>query len=91
MYYFKLNHDAIIFLDSDAEYGYKTIAYDDKDDKIFEISPPIYFILKALDKAGSVNETDLEKLLKNFSLNDNSIKKAVDELINKGVIIKNEY
>jgi len=88
--YYKLNCDAIIFLDSDAEERYKTIAYDEKNDKMFEISPPLYFILKAMDSTDSVTEADLEKLIETFSSNDNSIKKAVAELIDKGIIIKNE-
>ena len=66
--YFKLNKDSIIFLDSDAQEGYKTIAYDWKNDKILEISPPLYHILKALDSSGSATEEDLENGLTLFPL-----------------------
>ncbi len=89
--YFKLNKDSIIFLDSDAQEGYKTIAYDWKNDKILEISPPLYHILKALDSSGSATEEDLEKWINIFSANDNSVKKAIADLIEREIINKYEY
>ena len=89
--YFKLNKDSIIFLDSDAQEGYKTIAYDWKNDKILEISPPLYHILKALDSSGSATEEDLEKWISTFSANDNSVKKAIADLIEREIINKYEY
>ena len=89
--YFKLNKDSIIFLDSDAQEGYKTIAYDWKNDKILEISPPLYHILKALDSSGSTTEEDLEKWINTFSANDNSVKKAIADLIEREIINKYEY
>ncbi|MGI6776188.1 MAG: hypothetical protein ACOX5S_02810 [Patescibacteria group bacterium] len=89
--YFKLNKDSIIFLDSDAQEGYKTIAYDWKNDKILEISPPLYHILKALDSSGSATEEDLEKWINTFSANDNSVKKAIADLIEREIINKYEY
>ena len=89
--YFKLNKDSIIFLDSDAQEGYKTIAYDWKNDKILEISPPLYHILKALDSSGSATEEDLEKWINTFSANDNSVKKAIAGLIEREIINKYEY
>lgn len=88
--YFKLNKDSIIFLDSDAQEGYKTIAYDWKNDKILEISPPLYHILKALDSSGSATEEDLEKWINAFSANDNSVKKAIADLIEREIINKYE-
>ena len=86
-----LNHDAIIFLDSDIQDGYKTIAYDYKNDKILEISPPVYHLLKAIDSAGGVSEEDLEKLITDLSSSDDSLKKAVFALISRDIIIKNEH
>lgn|GEM_PF-2453635 len=85
---YRLNHDAIIFLDSDAYDGYKTVAYDGKNDKMLEISPPLYFILKALESAGPVTKDDLEKLIETFSSNNSSVEKAVNDLVNKGIIFK---
>jgi hypothetical protein len=89
--YFKLNPDAIIFLDSDSKEGYRTIAYDEKNDKMWEISPPLYFVLKALDSTGWISEEDFKNLIRNFSPNDNSIEKAIEDLISRGIIIRNEH
>lgn len=87
-----LNRDSIIFLDSDAQEGYKTIVYDWKNDKILEISPPLYHILKALDSSRSATEEDLEKWINAFSNPNNrdSAKKAIADLIEKEIIIKHE-
>jgi len=89
--YLKLNPDAIIFLDSDSKEGYRTIAYDEKNDKMWEISPPLYFVLKALDSTGWISEEDFKNLIRNFSPNDNSIEKAIEDLISRGIIIRNEH
>lgn len=89
--HYTLNRDSIIFLDSDREEGYKTIAYDWKNDKILEISPPLYHILKALDSSGSATEKDLEKWIDTFSTNHDSVKKAIADLIEREIIIKHEY
>jgi len=89
--YYKLNPDAIIFLDSDAKEGYRTIAYDEKNDKMLEISPPLYFILKALDSRGWITEVDFKNLIINFSPNDKSLKETIEDLISRGIIIRNEY
>ncbi len=88
---YTLNRDSIIFLDSDVQESYKTIAYDWKNDKILEISSPLYHILKALDFSGSVTEEDLEKWINTFSANYNSLKKAIADLIERGIIKKHEY
>lgn len=85
---YTLNHDSIIFLDSDAQEGYKTIAYDWKNDKILEISPPLYHILRALDSSGSATEEDLEKWIKAFSTNYDLLKKAIADLVEREIIIK---
>ncbi len=89
--YYKLNRDSIIFLDSDVEEGYKTIAYDKKNDKMFEISAPLYHILQALDSLGSATEEDLEKWINTFSANHNFVKKAIADLVAREIIIKHEY
>ena len=88
---YTLNRDSIIFLDSDAQESYKTIAYDWKNDKILEISPPLYHILKALDSSGSATEENLEKWINAFSANYDSVKKAIADLIEREIIIKYEY
>lgn len=85
-----LNRDSIIFLDSDGQEGYKTIAYDWKNDKILEVSPPLYHILQALDSSGSATKEDLEKWINTFSANDDSAKKAIVDLIEREIIIKHE-
>lgn len=87
---YTLNHDSIIFLDSDAQEGYKTIAYDWKNGKILEISPPLYHILRALDSSGSATEEDLEKWISAFSADADydSVKKAIADLIKREIIIK---
>jgi hypothetical protein len=89
--YFKLNPDAIIFLDSDANEGYKTIAYDEKNDKMLEISPPLYFVLKKLDSAGWMTEADLKKLIRNSFPNSKVLEEIIEDLIGRGIIIKNEH
>jgi len=89
--YYKLNPDAIIFLDSDSKEGYRTIAYDEKNYKMLEISPPLYFVLKALDSTGWILETDFKNLIRNFSPKDKSLKETIENLISRGIIIKNEY
>jgi len=38
-----------------------------------------------------VAEEDLEKLIATFSSNNGSVKKAVVDLIDRGIIIKHEY
>jgi len=91
MRYFTLNQDSVIFLDSDAQEGYKTVAYDWKNDKILEISPPLYHILQALDSLGSATEEDLEKWINTFSVNYNFFKKAIADLVAREIIIKHEY
>jgi hypothetical protein len=88
---YSVNRDAIIFLDSDAEDGYKTIAYDEKNDKLLEISPPLYHILKAIDSAGSVTEEELEKLIKTFSSNSTLVRTALNSLLERGIIVKYEH
>ena len=85
---YTLNHDSIIFLDSDAQEGYKTIAYDWKNDKILEISPPLYHILRALDSSGSATEEDLEKWISAFSTNYDLLKRAIADLVEREIIIK---
>lgn len=88
---YTLNCDSIIFLDSDAQESYKTIAYDWKNDKILEISAPLYHILQALDSSRSATEEDLEKWINAFSANYDSVKKAIADLIEREIIIKYEY
>ena len=89
--YYKLNPDAIIFLDSDTNEDYKTIAYDEKNDKMLEISPPLYFILKELDSTGWMAESDLKNLIRIFSPNSKPLEEIIEDLINRGIIIKNEH
>ena len=89
--YYTLNRDSVIFLDSDAQEGYKTIAYDWKNNKILEISPPLYHVLQALNSSKSLTEEDLEKWICTSSIDYNSIKKAVADLVARDIIIKHEY
>lgn len=89
--YYGLNKDSIIFLNSDAQDGYKTIAYDWKNDKILEISPPLYHVIKAIDSSGSVSDKDLETMINTFSSDHDSLKKAIVDLIVREIIIKHEH
>lgn len=89
--YYNLNKGSIIFLDSDAQEGYKTIAYDWKNDKILEISPPLYHLLKTIDSSGSVTEENLEIMFNTFSSDHDSLKKAIDDLIEREIIIKHKH
>ncbi len=89
--YYKLNPDTIIFLNSDANEGYKTIAYDEKNDKMLEISPPLYFVLKELDSAKWMGEADLKNLIRIFSPNSTLLEETIEDLISRGIIIKNEH
>jgi len=89
--HYTLNRDSVIFLDSDAQEDYKTIAYDWKNDKILEISSPLYHVLQALDASGSATEEDLEKWINTFSADLDSVKKAIANLIEREIIIKHEH
>lgn len=88
---YALNRDSIIFLDSDAQDGYKTIVYDWENGKILEISPPIYHILQALYQAGLATEEDLQKWAGDLSADYDSIKKAIADLVERGIVIKHEH
>ncbi len=86
-----LNKDSIIFLDSDAQKGYKTIAYDWKNDKILEISPPLYHILKAMDSSGLMTEEELRKMINTFPSDGNYLMKAIEDLVERGIVIRHEH
>lgn len=88
---YELNCDAIIFLRSDAQKGYRTIAYDWKNDKILEISPPLYHLLKKLHSLGQVSEEQLKKLINSFGSEADLLEKAVADLIERGIIIRHEH
>ncbi|MCX7928715.1 MAG: hypothetical protein N2558_03465 [Patescibacteria group bacterium] len=85
---YKLNRDSIIFLDSDKDKGYKTIAFDWKNDKIFEVLPPLYYILRALDLRGFATKEDLEEWISFFPEDCSYLEKAMDDLVERRVVIK---
>jgi len=88
---YKLNYDSIVFLSSDAQERHRTIAYDWKNDKILEISSPLYHLLKKIFTLGQVDKNQLEELISSFGSDAEFLKKAIADLINREIIIKNGH
>ncbi len=89
--YYTLNREAVIFSDSDAQNGYRTIVYDQKEDRILEISPPLYHILKAMASLKKVSPGDLERLVATFASDTALTKKAIGDLVRRGIILKHGH
>lgn len=86
---FRINRDAIIFLERDRDTGFQTVAYDWQSGDLYAIRPLEYGILYFIYEHESVSRLDLQNWTKG-NLTDIQLDEIIEILINKKIILIDE-
>ncbi len=82
---YKINPEAVIFLDTDALNGYVTVAYDWTTDDLFLIKPHEYQILKMIDDLGVATDDILNNHL-GEAVGEEVLKTILEEFVSKKIV-----
>lgn len=87
--YYQVNPESIIFLRTDCENGYTTVAYDWTSDNLFLIRPPEYKLLKFISDNQPVESGSL---MESLSEDDEkqTLETILDTFVQKKILFSNE-
>lgn len=86
---YKINREAIIFLDRDREVGYHTIAYDWQSGDLYAIRPLEYRILRFIYEHEPISKSTLRDV-SGRTLGESQLDKIMEVLINKKIVFADE-
>lgn len=86
---FRINRDAIIFLERDREAGFQTVAYDWQSGDLYAIRPLEYSILYFIYEHEPVSRSVLQNWAKG-NLTDIQLDEIIKILVNKKIILIDE-
>lgn len=86
---FRINRDAIIFLERDRETGFQTVAYDWQSGDLYAIRPLEYGILYFIYEHEPVSRSAVQNWAKG-NLTDIQLNEIIEILVNKKIILIDE-
>lgn len=86
---YSINNEAIIFLDSDKDNNFHTIAYNNQNDDVVAIRPTEYKILKRIYDLDSVTENDLIATFKK-DIPQKELQDILSKLVSNNIVIAYE-
>jgi len=86
---YRINREAIIFLERDCEAGFQTIAYDWQSGDLYAVRPLEYSILHFIYEHEPVSELAVSDWAKN-DLDGGQLEGIIEVLVNKKIILVDE-